>query len=227
MSTLLQVAARPHPFELEIERAALVVIDMQNDFCHPEGFCGADLGWDVSPLRTIIEPLQRTVEWARGQGIPVFWSNEAHRADLSDVSPSKAVRYANAGSPVGAMGKRGRFLVDGEFGSQVIEELAPRADEHQFAKPAQSIFPGTDFEARLREQGITHLLITGVTTECCVLATYRQASDLGFFALLLEDCCAAFEARDHQAAIDVLTAEDGVLGWVAPSTALLQAAVNK
>ena len=227
MNTLLKVAARPHAFDLDVKQAALVVIDVQNDFCHPEGFCGADLGWDVTPLRTIIEPLQGMVEWARGQGIPVFWSKEAHKEDLSDVSPSKAVRYANAGSPVGAMGQRGRYLVDGEFGSQVIEELSPRSDEHQFAKPAQSIFPDTDFESRLEEQGITHLLIAGVTTECCVLATYRQASDLGYFALLLEDCCAAFEPRDHQAAIDVLTAEDGVLGWVATSTQVINASSEK
>ena len=213
----IQIAARPHPFPLDLKRAALVIIDVQNDFCHPEGFCGADLGWDVSPLRVIIEPLTQTIRWARKREIPVFWTKEAHLSDLSDVSPSKAVRYANAGSPVGALGTRGRYLVQGEFGAQIIEELAARDDEYQFAKPAQSVFIGTDFEKRLREQGITHLLICGVTTECCVLATYRQASDLGFFALLIEDCCAAFEPRDHQAALDVLTAEDGVLGWVARS----------
>lgn len=216
------VTARPHDFPLDTENCALLVIDMQNDFCHKEGFCCGDMALDSTPIRAIIPRVQSVVKWARENQMPIFWTKEAHLPDLSDVSPSKKVRYENAGYPVGALGKRGRYLVQGEFGSQIIAELQPLPGEFQFDKSAQSVFPNTPIEAMLRERGVSHLLICGVTTECCVLATYRQASDLGFFALLLEDCSAAYEAREHQAAIEVLLSENGALGWVGESVDLLK-----
>ncbi|HEY9885158.1 MAG TPA: cysteine hydrolase family protein, partial [Thermosynechococcaceae cyanobacterium] len=82
-------------------------------------------------------------------------------------------------------------------------------------------FVATALEAQLRDRSITHLLLTGVTTECCVLGTYRHASDLGFYCLLLEDCCAAFSSSEHQAAIAVVQSENGAIGWVTTSEALL------
>lgn len=219
----LTIPARPHDFELDLDHAALLVVDMQNDFCHPEGYCIGDLGLDGSAARQLISPIQRLVGWAREYDVPVIWTLEAHKPDLSDLSPSKARRYASAGYPVGSQGKRGRYLVQGEFGAQVLPELAPRTDEWILPKPAQSVFPGTTLEASLRERDITHLLICGVTTQCCVLASYRQANDLGFFTLLIEDCCAAFDPREHDAAITVITSEAGAVGWVASSRDLFAA----
>jgi biuret amidohydrolase len=93
-------------------------------------------------------------------------------------------------------------------------------------KPAQSAFIATDLGVLLRQEGITHLLFTGVTTECCVLATFRQASDLGFFCLLLADCCATFSLAEHEAAITVLLGENGAIGWVGDSQHLLQLGNN-
>ncbi len=216
------IPARPHPFDLDLEHAALLVIDVQNDFCHPEGFCLGDLGLNGESAQAVVEPIRRLVEWARGHKVPVIWTLEAHQSDLSDLSPSKAVRYQNSGYPVGSEGKRGRFLVQGEFGARVVPELSPRDDERILPKPAQSVFIGTSLETDLREQGITHLLLCGVTTQCCVLASYRTANDLGFFALLVENCCAAFDPREHEAAIEVVTSEGGALGWVAHSEALFE-----
>ncbi len=92
--------------------------------------------------------------------------------------------------------------------------------DHVIDKPAHSAFVATNLEKILRQQGITHLLIAGVTTECCVLGTYRHASDLGFYCLLLEDCCAAYEPMEHEAAIKVLLAEQGSIGWVTSSEKL-------
>ena len=218
----VEVVARPHNFPLNIEKCALLVIDMQNDFCHPEGFCCGDMALDATPIRAIVPQLQGVVKWAREKQMPIFWTKEVHSPDLSDVSPSKKVRYENAGYAVGTNGKRGRFLIRGEFGTQIVEELQPLPDDFQFDKAAQSVFIGSPIEAMLRKRGVSHLLICGVTTECCVLASYRQASDLGFFALLLEDCCAAYEAREHQSAIDVLLSENGALGWVGNSSDLLK-----
>ncbi len=209
------IAARPHPFPLDVQNAALLVIDVQNDFCHLEGFCQNDLNLDGALMRAVLEPIEYLVRWAREREIPVIWTLEAHLTDLSDVSPSKSLRYANAGYPPGSQGKRGRFLVQGEWGAKVVEDLSPREDELVLYKPAQSVFVATDLEASLHQRGITHLIFCGVTTQCCVLASYRQAADLGFFSLLIEDCCAAFELSEHQAALEVITSEGGAVGWTA------------
>jgi nicotinamidase-related amidase len=194
---------------------------MQNLFCHPDGYCGHEMGTDLTAIRAIIPPIQNIIAWARQHQIKIVYTRESHLPDLSDVSASKKLRYQNAGYPIGAPGKMGRCLIQGEIGTHLIEEIQPQANELQIDKPAQSIFIGTNLENILIESGITHLLFAGVTTECCVLASYRQASDLGFYCLLLEDCCAAMNEIEHQAAIDVLLAENGAVGWVTSSENLL------
>jgi nicotinamidase-related amidase len=217
----IAIPTRQHPFQLITSQAALLVIDLQNDFCHSDGFFGSQWQVDLSPVRQIIPQVQSMIQWARQQNMPVLYTRESHRPDLSDVSPSKKLRYENAGCPVGAPGKRGRFLVQGEWGAALIDELQVSPNEQVIDKPAHSAFVATDLEQILHGQGIRQLLITGVTTECCVLGTYRQGSDLGFYCLLLEDCCAAFEPVEHEAAVNVLLAEQGAIGWVTTSDTLL------
>jgi nicotinamidase-related amidase len=212
-----------HPFDLPLDQTALLIIDMQNDFCHPEGFNGSELGLDLTVVRLIIAPIQSLLAWARRTGIQVIFTRESHCADLSDLSPSKKTRYANAGSAIGQSGKMGRFLVRGEPGAEIIDDLQPLPTEWQLDKPAHSCFVNTELDQRLRTHHITHLLIAGVTTECCVLATYRHASDLGYYCLLIEDCCAAFDPRDHEATVHILQSEGGVLGWVGHSSQLFAA----
>jgi biuret amidohydrolase len=221
---LIQVPTRQHLFPLDLERTALIVIDMQNAFCHPEGFCGNELGADVIAMRAIIPRIQNAIAWARKQGVLVVYTRESHLPDLSDIAPSKELRYINAGYPIGSLGKMGRFLIQGETGTNLIEELQPHHTELQIDKPAQSIFIGTDLAVILQQRQITHLLFTGVTTECCVLASYRQASDLGFYCLLLDDCCAAMSLNEHEAAIAVVLGENGAIGWVTTSDNLLSIA---
>ncbi|XHX80237.1 MAG: cysteine hydrolase family protein [Stenomitos frigidus ULC029] len=211
----------PHSFPIALDNTALLVIDMQHDFCHPEGFCGYELGADLSAVQAIVPRIQTVIDWCRKRSILVVYTRESHQADLSDVSPSKQLRYTNAGYPVGTPGKMGRFLVRGEPGTALLNVFTPLSTELQLDKTAQSAFIATDLEAQLRDRGITHLLLTGVTTECCVLATYRHASDLGFYCLLLEDCCAAFSASEHQSAIAVIRGENGAIGWVATSETLV------
>lgn len=217
MATPISIPTRSHPFPLISNQAALVVIDMQKAFCHPDGFCGCELGADLTAIQALIPRLQTLIRWARTQGIPILFTRESHAPDLSDLSPSKALRYQNAGYPVGAPGKLGRFLIQGEPGTALLDDLHLQAEDWQLDKPAQSIFVGTTLAENLHQHGITHLIITGVTTECCVLASYRHANDLGFFSLLLEDCCAALDPQEHQAAIDVVLAEQGAIGWVTTS----------
>lgn len=222
-SNYLSIPTRKKPFLLNLHSTALLLIDMQNDFCHPDSFSGNELGLNLVAIRKIVPNLQKLLSWARNHNVLIIYTKESHRPDLSDLTKSKQLRYENAGSPVGATGKRGRYLVQGEWGTQIINELYPLDSEIQIDKPAHSAFVNSDLEAVLFDREITHLLITGVTTECCVLATYRHANDLGFCSLLLEDCCAAFEEKEHLSALEVLLAENGVIGWVTDSTRLLQA----
>lgn len=217
----IAIPTRQHNFDLDLANTALLVIDMQYDFCDRDGFCSAILGANIQPMQTIVPRLQRLLAWARASGLLIVYTRESHAPDLSDLSPSKRSRYENAGYPVGSLGKLGRFLVRGDAGTAILQELAPQPQDWQIDKPAQSVFVGTDLEQKLRDRGITHLLITGVTTACCVLASYRQASDLGFYGLLLEDCCAAFRPEEHQAAIEVLLGENGAIGWVTTSEQLM------
>lgn len=215
------LAAVPHPFAIDLPKTALLVIDMQRDFCHPDGFCGHNLGVDLSSVSAIVPRIQTVIEWCRRHNLLVVYTRESHRANLSDVSPSKQRRYTNAGYPVGTPGNMGRFLVQGEPGTALLDAFTPLETELQLDKPAQSVFIATDLEAQLHDRGITHLLLTGVTTQCCVLATYRHASDLGFYCLMLEDCCAAFDPSEHAAAIAVIQSENGAIGWVTTSATLL------
>lgn len=217
------ISTLQHPFSLDLNHTALIVIDLQNDFCHPLGFCGHDLGVDLTAMRTIIPRIHQVIDWARHQRVLVVYTRESHQPDLSDLTPSKRQRYINAGYAVGTPGNLGRFLIQGEYGTALIDELQPLENELQIDKPAQSIFIATNLEPLLREREITHLLFMGVTTECCVLASYRHASDLGFYCLLLEDCCAATNPSEHQAAIEVLLGENGAVGWVTSSEQLLVA----
>ncbi|MEM9165314.1 MAG: isochorismatase family cysteine hydrolase, partial [Cyanobacteria bacterium P01_F01_bin.4] len=219
---MITVNTYAHPFSLPLGQTALLIIDMQNDFCHPDGFNGSELNLDLSAARAIIPALQTLLDWARQTGLKIIFTRESHHPDLSDVSPSKATRYVNAGSPIGQPGKMGRFLVRGEPGAAIIDELQPLPAEWQLDKPAHSCFVNTPLDQRLQADHITHLLIAGVTTQCCVLATYRHASDLGYYCLLLEDCCAAFDPRDHDATVHILQSEGGVLGWVAQSAQLFE-----
>lgn len=220
-SEAIRVPSRPHPFPLVLSRTALLVIDMQYDFCHPDGYSGSVLGADLRAASAIIPRIQAVIAWARTHSLMVVYTRESHRPDLSDLTASKRDRYINAGYPVGSPGRMGRFLIQGEPGTALLDAFVPLDSEPVLDKSAQSAFVATDLEVMLRRRGITHLLFTGVTTECCVLGSYRHGSDLGFYGLLLEDCCAAFSAIEHQAAIEVVLGENGAIGWVSASEELL------
>jgi len=227
MKSDFNIPARPHAFPMDIEHCALLIIDMQNDFLMEDGGCPRLLGLslaDLAPVRAIIPRISRVLDWARASGLTIIFTREAVEPDLSDLTLSKDIRYKNAGYPVGSPGPMGRLLVKGEFGTQIIEEFVPEESDIVIDKPAQSVFIGTNLEALLKEKGISHLLFTGVTTQCCILATYRQGNDLGFFGLLLEDCCAAFSPQEHAAAVDVIISEGGAVGWSTTSEQLITSA---
>ena len=215
------VDARPYTYTFDPLTTALVVIDMQRDFMEPGGF-GETLGNDVSLLRSTIEPTAAILAAFRAAGILVVHTREGHRPDLSDLPQSKRDR----GSPtlrIGDPGPKGRILVVGEEGQDIVDELKPLPGEPVVDKPGKGAFYATDFGAILAERGVKSLVVAGVTTEVCVHTTVREANDRGYECLVLSDCVGSYFPEFHRVALDMIAAQGGIFGWVAPSAAVLEA----
>ncbi len=195
-------------------RTALLVIDMQRDFIDPQGMC-AVLGDDPAFARAIVPRVERLTEWARVQGHAVFHTREGYAPDLSDMHAAKRARRG----PV-SEGPLGRFLIRGEVGHDFIDRLRPQPGEPVIDKPGFGAFHATDLDTRLRQRGITHLILCGVTTSCCVHTTLREAVDRGYTCLTVADCCAALELDDHDRALDLIASEGDLFGWVCDLNAL-------
>jgi nicotinamidase-related amidase len=221
MTTPLTVDADPTSFRFEPTTTALLVIDMQRDFVEPGGF-GETLGNDVSQLRGVIAPLQRTLAATRAAGVTVIHTREGHRPDLSDCPPAKLER-GRPSMRIGDLGPNGRILIRGEHGHGIIDELAPVDGEPVIDKPGKGAFYSTELGTTLSAAGITSLVVTGVTTEVCVHTTVREANDRGYECLVLSDCVGSYFPEFQDAGLAMISAQGGIFGWVAPSSAYITA----
>lgn len=210
------------PYEFDPAHTALIAIDMQRDFLDPKGYSAVS-GEDVSPLQRIVPACRAVLNWARERGLTIVHTREGHQPDLSDLTAFKQARSSGSGVPIGAAGPLGRLLVRGEYGHDFIDEMQPLPGEHIVDKPGFGAFHATGLQSILQGAGITHVMLFGVTTQCCVFSTLREAVDRGYWCLTVRDCCAAFEQSWQDATFAMIASEGHLFGWSAVSSAVLEA----
>ena len=219
---MVLIPALPYDYELpSLERLALVIIDMQRDFLESGGF-GEALGNDISQLQQIVPTVKQILNVFRDRGLLIFHTLEGHQSDLSDCPPSKLKR-GKSRLKIGDLGKMGRILILGELGNDIIPELRPLPNEIVIPKPGKGAFYQTNLELCLQQQGVTHLIVTGVTTEVCVQTTMREANDRGYECLLVEDATASYFPKFKQSTLEMIRAQGGIVGWTTTSKHIIQA----
>lgn len=204
-------------FSFDPANAALLAIDFQRDFLEQDGGCNVD-DKGTERLAAVVPAAKAAVDAARAAGIEIIHTRESYAPDLSDASPlKKQMDY------VGVEGPLGRCLVRGEPGCDFVAEMQPAPGERVVDKPGFSAFYQTDLPDHLLARGITHVIVTGVTYQCCVHSTLRDAVDRGYRCLTLDDACAALDAGLEEAVRRIIRSEGNLFGWISDSDSFRRA----
>jgi ureidoacrylate peracid hydrolase len=186
------VEAAPQRLTVDLAATAIVVVDMQRDFCHPDGWL-ASIGVDVSPVRSPIAPLTALLPALRARGVPVVWLNWGTRPDRANLPPGVLHVYSPDGAQpgIGHPGRSGdRTLTAGSWSAEIVEELTVDPTDIHVRKHRMSGWFDTELPSVLRHLRVDTLLFAGVNADQCVLHTLADAACAGFDVVMLTDCCA-------------------------------------
>jgi nicotinamidase-related amidase len=213
--------------EFDSARTAFISVDMQVDFCGPKGYVDV-MGYDLGLTSAPIKPIMYVLETIRnGTDIKVVHTREGHLPDLSDAPYNKILRSKIIGNGVGIgdtpKGGLGRLLIRGEKNWDIIDDVYPIPGEYIIDKAGKGAFGQSNLPLILRNLGITHLVITGITTDVCVHTIMREANDNGYWCLLLKDGTGATDYDNYHAAIKQIKMQGGVFGWVSDSRRFVRA----
>lgn len=206
----------PYDGNFVAANTALVVIDLQEDFLSTTGYF-AKHGYDPTPLRAILSTVNRLIAAARAAGLKIIHTRQGYRADMADMTPYEKWRRKRAGI------EGTEILLRSSPGFHIVAEIDVAAEDIIVDKTCNGAFTYTDFEHVLRAQGITHLLFSGCTTDVCVHTTLREACDRNFQCLTISDACASGDQRAHEAALHMVTVENGIFGALSDSAAVIEA----
>ncbi|MGA2127697.1 MAG: isochorismatase family cysteine hydrolase [Xanthobacteraceae bacterium] len=189
----LAIAAEPQSIVIDAHKTALLIVDMQNDFCHDGGWLHSR-GIDVTPNRKPIGPIRDLVAAFRREALPVVWVNWGVRKDLLNIHPSLRHAHSPRGDEPGLAepvpGTRSEVIARGSWGAEVVDEINPGTRDIQIVKHRFSAFWDTETDSVLRNLGVKTLLIGGVNMDQCVMTTLEDASFLGYDTVLIEDATA-------------------------------------
>jgi allophanate hydrolase len=224
----ITVDARPYAFTFPLKHTALLVIDMQRDFICAGGF-GEIQGGNLEAVQASISPTKSLLEACRQVGMTIVHTREGQVPSLADCPSSKLIRQAAAPGNsqhmkvIGDKGAMGRLLVRGEYGHDIVDELQPRPSEIVIDKPGKGSFWNTSILRKLKSRDITHLLVSGVTTECCFSTTIREANDRGFECCGVVQSTAGYNSAFKTASLDMISWSQGLFGFIADLDPILEA----
>lgn len=227
------MCAKPGDFQIDLAHAAVLVIDMQNDF-GSEGGMFHRAGIDISMIQRAVAPTRRVIDAARARGLPIVYLKMGFKADLSDAGPPGSPNYErhqrmSVGQTMQAPnGQVSRILIREMWGTDILSELAAQPQDTVLYKHRFSGFFETELDQILKRLGIGQLIVTGCTTSICVDSTIRDAMFRDYLCVLLQDCAGepigyGFDRSNHEA--NLLTIEV-LLGWTATSADFIRAIGN-
>lgn len=225
---MLSFDAKPYAFAFPLQHTAILIIDMQRDFLLEKGF-GEIQGGNLEAVQASIAPTKKLLEAGRAAGMTIVHTREGHKPDLSDCPSSKLVRQSAAPGNtqhkliIGDKGELGRLLTRGEYGHDIVDELKPLPGEVVIDKPGKGSFWNTTILHQLKARAITHLIVSGVTTECCFATTIREANDRGFECCGIEEATSGYnDACFKKSTLDMIHWSQGLFGFIGNLQPLLE-----